>query len=111
MAQDVIATVAIPTAANSPSVVGIAVSWVKNGGTPFVKNHAVNIPALGLVYPCSYGTDTGIALNDGDIVSATATTFDIDNLNSTSVASTPLSVTVPSTPPLPPTSVTLALSS
>jgi hypothetical protein len=104
--QDVNVNVIIPS--NATSIVGVAVTWIKNGGAPVTKNHSITSGLSNFTY--TYLTDvSGGILNDGDTVSASVTTFDIDNLQSTSIVSTPTSVTIPSTPPAPPTSVTLAL--
>lgn len=105
--QDVIVTVTLPT---DPSITGFTVTWGKDNFVPVPKIHSAVSGVT--VYVCSYLTDNGAAatLNNGDIVTASVTTFNVNNVNSTPVVSVPRSVTIPNTPPLPPTSVTLALS-
>ncbi len=96
------------TTSVSTSVANVIVTWIKNGGTPVVKSHSVG-PNFN--YQFRYLTDagTGAVTAPGDIISATVAEVDSVGNSSVVVASTPASVTIPIAPPLPPTSVTLAL--
>jgi hypothetical protein len=95
------------TPSDSSSAVKMTVSWVKNGAAAVNVDHANFNPVL--PFSCSYLTDTNGTTADGDVISATIVAVDGSGLASSVTTPSPASVTIPATPPDPPTNATLTL--
>ncbi len=91
----------------SPNCNGYRVDWTLNGAPVLSQtfgsgaNSSANFTAA----------NPSTVLHAGDAVGAEVTALDtVNGLSSPPVTATPAVVTIPATPPAPPTSVTLALS-
>ena len=98
-------------ASTGPKVTAYNLFWVVNGvkaTTPVKVPRTAALDAAG--YTLDYDTSTGKTPSDGDQIGATVIALDeTDSLQSVELASTPLFVTIPISPPPAPASLTVTL--
>ena len=97
------------TKSTSGTPTGYVVSWSVNGTSIGTSNVPVTAAQDTSGYSKDYASSFVTALNPGDKVGATVKAVDtVNNLQSTDVATSPTTVTIP-LPPGPPQNVTLTL--